>query len=89
MLIYIIIFFNILSFLLYGIDKRKAVKDRWRIPEKTLLLSRVPFSALGAIAGMKIFHHKTHKKIFWMCNIFLLFLQLAIALYRVWYIYIR
>ena len=51
---------NIICFLLYGTDKLKAKKNRWRISEKTLLLwgAAAPF---GGILGMKIFRHKTQK----------------------------
>ncbi len=52
---------NLLAFILMGIDKRRAVKNRWRIPERVLLLACVPFSALGGLMGMNIFHHKTKK----------------------------
>ena len=50
---------NVIAFAMYGIDKRKAVKDQWRIPEKTLLLAALIGGAVGAFAGMQIFHHKT------------------------------
>ena len=55
--------FNVITFFLYGIDKWKAKKDRWRIPESTLLLLAVLGGSIGAWLGMKIWHHKTmHKK---------------------------
>ena len=50
---------NVVAFAMYGIDKRKAVKDQWRIPEKTLLLAALIGGAVGAFVGMQIFHHKT------------------------------
>lgn len=50
---------NLLAFCLMGIDKRRAVRGRWRIPERTLLLSCACFGALGGLAGMRLFHHKT------------------------------
>ena len=54
---------NVITFFLYGIDKWKAKKDRWRIPESTLLLLAVLGGSIGAWLGMKIWHHKTmHKK---------------------------
>ena len=58
MLIYLIIV-NALSFLLMLIDKQKAKKDRWRIPEKTLIAAALLGGSLGGIAGMKLFRHKT------------------------------
>ena len=52
---------NITSFAFYGADKQKAKKGKWRISENTLLLLAVIGGSIGAIAGMKIFHHKTQK----------------------------
>ena len=58
MLIYLLII-NALSFLLMLIDKQKAKKDCWRIPEKTLMAVAILGGSLGGIAGMKLFRHKT------------------------------
>ena len=64
MIIYTLIaILNVITFFLYGIDKWKAKKNRWRIPESTLLLLAVLGGSIGAWLGMKIWHHKTmHKK---------------------------
>ena len=56
---------NLIVFVMYGIDKRKAIKQRWRIPEATLLGASV-FGVFGALAGMKVFRHKTKKPKFFM-----------------------
>lgn len=54
---------NIATFFLYGIDKYKARKRRWRISEATLLMMAVIGGCIGAWAGMRLWHHKTmHKK---------------------------
>ena len=54
---------NIATFLLYGIDKYKAKKGRWRISEATLLTMAAIGGSIGAWAGMRLWHHKTmHKK---------------------------
>ena len=50
---------NIVVFILMGIDKRKAIKDAYRIPEKTLFLAVIAGGGLGGVLGMKVFHHKT------------------------------
>lgn len=50
---------TVVTFALYGADKSKAKKGKWRIPEKTLLLFAACFGGLGAFLGMKIFRHKT------------------------------
>ena len=54
---------NVVAFLAFGLDKLKAKADAWRIPEKTLLGLAVIGGSVGAILGMRTFHHKTrHKK---------------------------
>ena len=53
------IIMNLVTFILYGADKAKAKKGKWRIPEKTLLLFAACFGGLGAFLGMKVFRHKT------------------------------
>ena len=61
--LYYLLVVNTLTFLLYGIDKHKAKKARWRISEATLLMMAVIGGSIGAWAGMRLWHHKTmHKK---------------------------
>ena len=61
--IYILIVINVLTFFIYGIDKRKAKQGNWRISEGTLLTLAVIGGSIGALLGMKVWHHKTmHKK---------------------------
>lgn len=50
---------NLIAFVLMGLDKRRARRDKWRISEKTLFLPAVLGGSLGAILGMRLFHHKT------------------------------
>ncbi|MBR0132812.1 MAG: DUF1294 domain-containing protein [Lachnospiraceae bacterium] len=50
---------NILGFALMGIDKKKAEKNKWRIPEKTLFIVAAIGGSVGSILGMKVFRHKT------------------------------
>jgi len=50
---------NITAFALFGADKRKARRNAWRISEKALFLSAVLGGSLGAMIGMRVFHHKT------------------------------
>lgn len=58
LVIYLIII-NIVGFLSMGIDKYKAIKDEWRIPEKTLFIIAILGGALGSWLGMYSFRHKT------------------------------
>ena len=61
-LIYLVII-NVVTFFMYGIDKWKAKRTKWRIPEATLLGMAVIGGSIGAWLGMKVWHHKTlHKK---------------------------
>jgi uncharacterized membrane protein YsdA (DUF1294 family) len=54
---------NGITFFTYGIDKWKAKRSKWRIPESTLLVMAVIGGSVGAWLGMKVWHHKTmHKK---------------------------
>ena len=50
---------NVLVFSLYGLDKRRAKRGKWRIPERTLLLGTWLMGGVGAWLGMKLFRHKT------------------------------
>ncbi len=57
----LIILWNVLVFLLYGLDKIKAKNKMLRIPESILLLFSFLFGGIGAMFGMVIFNHKTSK----------------------------
>jgi uncharacterized membrane protein YsdA (DUF1294 family) len=62
-LLYYLIAINIVTLIVYGIDKVKAMKGKWRISEATLLLLAIIGGSVGAWLGMKTWHHKTmHKK---------------------------
>ncbi len=76
-LIYLIVI-NIIAFAMMGIDKRKAIKRRWRIPEKSLFLSAILGGSIGAIAGMQLFRHKTKHTKFVIGMPAILILQIVI-----------
>ena len=60
---YYLIIINIVTFLVYGIDKWKARKAMWRVREASLFMLAVLGGSIGAWLGMKVWHHKTqHKK---------------------------
>lgn len=56
---YYLISINILTFFVFGIDKWKAVHSKWRIPETTLITLAAIGGGIGALLGMKTWHHKT------------------------------
>lgn len=70
---------SVLAFLLYGTDKRKAKKNRWRTPEAVLLGVGFFGGAVGALCGMRVWHHKTKHWYFWAVNILGLLCQAALA----------
>lgn len=80
-----LITWNLVVFVLYGIDKRKAVKEQWRISEKTLLLTSFCFGGIGALLGGKVFRHKTQKWYFQM--IWYLGIAMIIAGFYLLYMY--
>lgn len=70
---------NLLSFALFGLDKRRARRGRRRIPERTLLCCAACFGAAGALLAMRLFRHKTKKPLF-SAGVPLLLLVQALAL---------
>ena len=50
---------NIIGFVLFGIDKRRAVRHAWRIKESTLFITAIIGGSVGCIIGMQVFRHKT------------------------------
>ena len=69
---------NLLLFALMGIDKRRAIKGHWRIPEKTLFGLALAGGSIGGILGMEIFRHKTKHASFKLGFPAILVAQLAI-----------
>lgn len=76
---------NLVTFVLYGIDKWKAKTDRWRIPEATLLWLAAAGGSIGAWCGMKVWHHKTLHKKFRFGVPAILFVQLMLVAYLFFY----
>ena len=72
---------NIATFLLYGIDKYKAKKSKWRISEATLLTMAAIGGSIGAWAGMRLWHHKPMHKKFKYGIHKIIILQVALAVY--------
>ena len=75
---------NLLSFALFGIDKRRAKKHLWRIPEGTLILSAVLGGGIGALGGMLLFRHKTRKMRFTVGIPVIIGMQIVFFLLIIW-----
>lgn len=58
LLVYLVLI-NLVTFFVYGADKRRARQGKWRVPEKTLFLLPLLGGSVGALLGMRVFHHKT------------------------------
>lgn len=83
-IIYLIII-NILGFLLMYIDKQKAKKGAWRIPEKTLFIVTTLGGGIGTIAGMYLFRHKTQKLNFVVGLPLITILEILLVIYFIFF----
>ena len=72
---------NGFTFCLYGVDKRRAKRGAWRIPEKTLLLCTWLLGGVGALIGMRVFRHKTKHRAFTVSAPIAAAISTAAALY--------
>lgn len=79
-----VVFMSLLTFAVFGADKAKAIRNKWRIPERTLLLLAVLGGSPGALAGMLFFRHKIRKIKFYIGIPAILFMQAG-----VWCAFIR
>ena len=77
----ILLTLNLLTFIIYGIDKFKAKKAKWRIPESTLLLLAVFGGSIGAWLGRQVWRHKTQHKKFYIGIPMILTLQVITTIY--------
>ena len=71
---------NIVTFILYGIDKLLAIKKMYRVHEFSLIFLGMVGGSLGAILGMMLFHHKTRKIKFYITNISFLIIQVILVI---------
>ena len=81
MLLKYILVVNVLTFIVYGVDKGKARRGRWRVPEAMLLGLAALGGSVGAWLAMQLFRHKTQKKKFRYGVPVLFVLQLAAVVY--------
>lgn len=76
-----LILMNLAGFAMMGIDKRKAVKKLWRIPEYTFFVVALIGGSIGTILGMRLFHHKTRHWYFVYGLPLILLLQIALIVF--------
>lgn len=75
---------NLITFITFGIDKRKAIKNKWRIRESVLLTLGALGGCIGGLIAMQCFRHKTQKPVFKFGMPIILVLQLALAGYCIY-----
>ena len=79
-LIYLLII-NLAGFLAMFLDKQKAKKGKWRIPEKTLFLFAIAGGSIGTTLGMNLLRHKTKHWYFKFGMPAILIIQIALFVY--------
>ena len=72
---------NLIGFFIMGMDKRRAIKHAFRIPEATLFIIAIIGGSLGTTLGMYFFHHKTRHWYFFYGMPFILFLQIIFFIF--------
>lgn len=72
---------NLITFVLYSMDKSKAMKGRWRIPEAHLIGLAICGGSVGALLGMLLFRHKTKHPKFYLGLPLILLVQIALVVY--------
>lgn len=78
--LYYLLFVNTICLILFAVDKRRARRGGWRVPEKTLFLWGILGGSLGGLLGMHVLRHKTrHAKFVW--GFPLIFLLQAVLLF--------
>lgn len=81
-----LVLINIAAFVMMGIDKYRACRHRWRIPERTLAILAILGGSAGSLLGMWMFRHKIHHKLFaiGLLVVLILHLILGFALVQLW-----
>ena len=79
-MVYYLIGINILAFIIYGIDKYNAIHKKYRVSEYSLYSLSIFGGPIGSLFGMRVFHHKTRKILFWIVNIISLIIWIWILI---------
>ena len=83
LIIYALLALHLITFITYGIDKRKARKSHWRIPESTLILLALLGGSIGAWLGMKAWRHKTQHAKFYISIPLIISGQIILLIYLI------
>jgi len=75
---------NLAGYVIMAVDKRKSVRNKWRVKEKTLFAISLVGGALGMMLGMRSFHHKTKKTMFRIGIPILIILNMAVYIYLIY-----
>jgi len=84
MLYYYLISINLIALLLYCVDKKRAIKRKYRIPEKYLFLVAIVGGSVGSILGIYLFRHKTKRYNFTLGIPLLLVMQIVLYYSFIW-----
>lgn len=79
--LYIVGIMSLITIIVYGIDKIKAIRGSWRISEATLLLFSFFFGALGGIFSMYVIRHKNRKIKFIILNWLFIIIHIGLGVY--------
>lgn len=79
-----LIIINFIGFIIMGYDKRKAKRNKWRIPEKKLMIISLIGGSIGMLLGMNCFRHKTKHKLFTIGVPLILIVQIIIFIMLGW-----
>ncbi|MFU8793412.1 MAG: DUF1294 domain-containing protein [Acholeplasmataceae bacterium] len=79
--LFLVLFMSLLTYMLYGLDKYKSIKGKWRIKESTLMMFSLVLGALGGLIAMYQFRHKTKHHLFIFINWFGLIIHLGLTYY--------
>ena len=89
---YILLYFliiNLLGFLMMYLDKKKAIKGKWRISEKSLFMVTLLGGGIGTNIGMNLFRHKTKKMRFSIGFPTILIVEILLIIMFCYDVYIR
>jgi len=70
---------SLFTFIFYGVDKNRAVRGKYRIPEGNLFILTIFFGSIGGLLAMYLFRHKTKKLSFLFTNWFFLMIHVVIG----------